>query len=323
MVAWWDYYSKLENVETSTWQIDIFNSTVNNLKIDFDDTKTWSYNLLTDNFQENNTGTIYIDSVPIITNPQEYDIDWIKVRQNTNDAVIQKTDINNDWIYDTTIQLPSIFQDLLASTTTATFLWTQTQNATGSYIETTIITLQAIDNEWWTWIDKIYYSLDNTWITDKIYLEYTTPIIVNWLNQYTLSYYSVDKFGNKETVITANFTLTEQPETYQGEISWYVYEDTNSNWIKDTTEKAMAWWKMCIDKNNNWTCEENNESFIVTNNQWYYEFNWLATWNYKILEIPHQNWTVTNPTSKYYNIQLSNWQKVTNKNFGNFKTKGK
>lgn len=85
----------------------------------------------------------------------------------------------------------------------------------------------------------------------------------------------------------------------------------------------MAWWKICIDKNNNWDCEENTEPFDVTNNQGYYEFNWLATWTYKILEIPHQNWSVTNPTSKYYTITLTSWQKVTNKNFGNLKTKGK
>jgi len=327
MVAWWDYYTKLEKVSTSTGQIDTFTSTWNELTIDFDDTKTWSYNLLTDNFQENNTWTIYIDQSPIITSLQEYNIDWQKVQDNSNDAVTQSIDTNNDWIFywtwDVEITLPPVFQDLLAPTTTVSFSWIQTPNQTGSYIETTTITLQAEDNEWWSWVDKIYYSLDNTWSTDKTYLEYTSPIIVNWVNNYTLTYYSVDKFWNKETPKIENFALTEKPETYQWEINWYVYEDTNSNWIKDTWENVMAWWKMCIDKNNNWTCEENIEPFILSNNNWYYEFNWLATWIYKVLEIPHQNWIVMNPSIKYYTIQLSNWQKVANKNFGNLKTKVK
>ena len=132
-----------------------------------------------------------------------------------------------------------------------------------------------------------------------------------------------NKFWNQEEPKIINFTLVERPETYQWEISWYIYEDLNSNWIKETTEKTMAWWKICIDKNNNNDCEENIEPFILTNNQGYYEFNWLTTWIYKILEIPHQNWILTNPTTKYYTINLSNWQKVTNKNFWNLKTKWK
>jgi len=326
MIAWWDYYSKLENVESSTWQIDIFESTVDNLKIDFDDTKTWSYNLLTDNFQENNTWTIYIDNTPIITNPQEYAINWVEVNENTNDAVTQNIDSNNDWIFnwtwDTEINLPPIFQDTTPPITNHTLSWELLPNSTWTYIETTTITLNSQDNELWSWIDKIYYAI---W-TDTgtlIYLPYIEPIIVNWVWNYTLNYYWVDKFGNIETIKTTNFSLVERPETYKGNISWFIYEDLNSNWVKDSTEKTMAWWKICIDINQDSDCQENTEPFNLTNNDWYYEFNWLATGIYKILEIPHQNWIVTNPSIKYYNIQLSNWQKVTNKNFGNLKTKGK
>lgn len=132
-----------------------------------------------------------------------------------------------------------------------------------------------------------------------------------------------NNFWNIEETKSTSSKLIERPETYQWEISWYVYEDLNSNWVKDSLEKTMAWWKICIDINNNWDCEENTEPFNLTNNDWYYDFSWLATWIYKILEIPHQNWIVTNPTSKYFTITLSNWQKVTNKNFGNLKTKAK
>lgn len=83
----------------------------------------------------------------------------------------------------------------------------------------------------------------------------------------------------------------------------------------------MAWWKVCIDTNNNNDCEENIEPFNVTNNNWYYEFNWLSTWTYNIKLIPHKNWELTNPTSWRYTITLSNWQVITNKNFWAYKTK--
>ncbi len=83
----------------------------------------------------------------------------------------------------------------------------------------------------------------------------------------------------------------------------------------------MAWWKVCIDLNNNNDCEENIEPFILTNNNWYYEFDSLLTWTYNIKLIPHQNWELINPTSWRYIITLSNWQKVEQKNFWNFKVK--
>jgi len=119
-----------------------------------------------------------------------------------------------------------------------------------------------------------------------------------------------------------NFIFVNRPETYAWNISWYVYDDSNENEIRDEWEKYMAWWKICIDLNNNNDCEENSEPFITTNNEGYYEFDSLETWTYKILEIPHQNWRVTNPIDWYYNINLQNGQVLTNKNFWNFKFKG-
>jgi len=148
----------------------------------------------------------------------------------------------------------------------------------------------------------------------------TEPVIVNWVWDYTINYYSKDLFGNIEEVKTVSFSLTERPETYAWNISWYVFDDSNENGIQDEWEKFMAWWKVCIDINNNNDCEEQNEPFNITNNDWYYEFDSLATWNYKILEIPHQNWIVTN-NNWYYNINLSNWEIITDNNFGNYKVK--
>ena len=324
MIAWWDYYTKLEWIATSSWQTDTFNISRENIKIDLDDTKTnsWTYNILVDDFQNNWTWSVYIDSMKINTNLQQYNINWPEVINNTSNSVNYQIDINNDGNFDTNTNFSPIYQDNISPITTYNLIWTQTPNTTNnSYVETLNIELNSIDNENWTWVEKIYYSLDNIWTTDKIYLEYNNPIQVNGIWNYTLSYYALDKFWNKEEVKTINFTLTEKPETYAWNISWYIYDDSNQNIVLDSWEKTMAWWKVCIDKNNNNDCEENSEPFNVTNNNWYYEFDSLSTWTYNIKLIPHQNWILTNPISWRYTITLSNWQVVTNKNFWAYKTK--
>ena len=207
-------------------------------------------------------------------------------------------------------------------TTTYSFSWTLTSwYSTGSYIETVNINLNALDNEWWSWIDKTYYAIwTNTWTLE--FTAHSWAVIINWLWDYTLNYYSIDKFGNIEENKTINFTLTERPETYSWKISWFVYDDNDNNWIQEATEKLMAWWKVCIDLNTDNTCQENIEPFILTNNDWYYELNWLAKWLYKIIEIPHTNWNITSPINLYYDINLWIWQEVVNRNFGNYKYKG-
>jgi len=108
MIAWGDYYTKLEWVSTSSWQIDILTSTATNLEIDFDDSKIWDYNLLVDNFQNSGTGTIYVDAVEITPELQSFTVDWDKVVQDAPDAVVYETDSDGDGTLDTTISVPAI-----------------------------------------------------------------------------------------------------------------------------------------------------------------------------------------------------------------------
>ncbi|MDD2907401.1 MAG: SdrD B-like domain-containing protein [Candidatus Gracilibacteria bacterium] len=321
MIAGGDYYTKISGVETNSGQIDTFNITRENLQIDFDDNKIGNYNLLVDNFQNSGTGTIYVDNVISNINPQQYNINWQEVINNTNNAVNYQIDINSDGIYDVNTNFSPIYQDNTTPTTTHTISGNLNTNTTNSYIENVTIDLNSIDNENGTGVDKIYYAI-GTDTGSLVYVEYTEPVLLNGVGDYTLNYYSKDKFGNTEEAKTSNFSLTEKPETYAGNISGYVYDDSNQNGVQDNGEKYMAGWKICIDKNNNNDCEENIEPFNVTNNDGYYEFDSLITGSYKILEIPHQNWVVINPTIGYYNVNLSNGQVVTNKNFGNFKIKG-
>jgi len=79
----------------------------------------------------------------------------------------------------------------------------------------------------------------------------------------------------------------------------------------------MAWWKIYIDSNNDWELQENQEKFVVTDNNWYYEFKDLDRWNYSIKIVMKPNWEQEKPTNKYYDLKLNNWQNIVNLNFEN------
>ncbi len=213
MIAWWDYYTKLEWISTSLWQTDTFNISRENIKIDFDDNKTEnnSYNILVDDFQNNSTWSIYIHQLETIKENQNFDINWNKVINEEDNSISYSIDTNNDWLYD----IQSYFNSLPKS-----------------------------ENETWS-------------------------------------------------------------------ISWYL------KWINSPWNSNMAWWKIYIDSNNDWKLQENQESFVVTDNNWYYEFKDLERWNYSIKIVMKPNWEQEKPTNNYFEIKLNNWQNIVNLDFKN------
>ncbi|EKE28177.1 MAG: hypothetical protein ACD_3C00086G0021 [uncultured bacterium (gcode 4)] len=114
--------------------------------------------------------------------------------------------------------------------------------------------------------------------------------------------------------IESYFNVIPDKENIKWSISWYVKWDTSA---------SMAWWKVFIDKNWDGKLQENSETFAVTDNRWYYMFANLDRWNYKILEIPHQNWNLIKPTNSIFNLYLNKWQNFINLNFENSFTKRK
>ncbi|MDD2907813.1 MAG: hypothetical protein PHH98_04175 [Candidatus Gracilibacteria bacterium] len=203
MIAGGDYYTLLENIETSSGQIDTFVSTRTNLQVDFDDNKIGKYNLSIDDFYNNATGSIYINNIDIKKEVQQYSINWQNVVNNTNDAVIYQIDSDNDGNYDKTTQLPPTFQDNIVPTTSINFVGISTTGEANSFIESVSIQLDAQDNERGSGIDNTYYSLDNN-SGSLIYLPYTKTIEINGLGEYTLNYYSIDIFGNNRDGTNSN-----------------------------------------------------------------------------------------------------------------------
>jgi hypothetical protein len=120
MIAWWDYYTKIWQVETQTWDLDVFEIKNNEIKIDFDDNKKWDYSLLVDNFQETLTWTVYIENTQIIKWAEIYKINWNLVKENSNEAILYELDKNNDWIIDETKELPPLVPE---ETKTAKISW--------------------------------------------------------------------------------------------------------------------------------------------------------------------------------------------------------
>jgi len=96
--------------------------------------------------------------------------------------------------------------------------------------------------------------------------------------------------------IQSYFNSLPKSENETWSISWQIISSPSN-----------AWYKVCIDLNNNWTCEENIETFIVTDNTWNYKFDNLNKWNYTILQETRNNWEIIKPLDKKYTIKLNNW----------------
>jgi hypothetical protein len=108
MIAWWEYYTKVSGVTTDTGQLDSYQVTWTGTIIDFDNQKTGDYSLLTDNFQDTLTWTVFLTGMIATPSLQKISYDWNKVIQKKGDAISYQIDINNDGIYDLASNFPAI-----------------------------------------------------------------------------------------------------------------------------------------------------------------------------------------------------------------------
>lgn len=180
-----------------------------------------------------------------------------------------------------------------------------------------------------TWV-TVNFDDNKTWnysfLTDNFVNTQTWTVYLSWitalpnLQKYTFDWnkvqtnsedsidYQIDTNNDWVYDVDSNFSAVPKSENDKWSISWYV-KSTPSN----------AWWKICLDLNNNWTCEENSEPFFVTNLIWYYKFDNLEKWVYNAIEIPKNNWTIITPTTQKYKLELNKGQNFKNINFENKK----
>ncbi len=100
-----DFFAYFQNVETNSWDLDEFKITRENIQIDFDENKTWDYDLLVDNFKDNWTWTVFLSQVKTIDNLHSYYIDWDKVINNKKWAITYHLDIDNNWSLDKNLEI--------------------------------------------------------------------------------------------------------------------------------------------------------------------------------------------------------------------------
>ena len=103
LVAWWNYYLKIENINTSKWQIDEFIIKEDSIEINFDDNKVWNYNIMMDNFDYKDA-SIFYSWVPSTWDIRKYIINWDWVNNDTENFVkytinwnIVENKINNNF----------------------------------------------------------------------------------------------------------------------------------------------------------------------------------------------------------------------------------
>lgn len=129
-------------------------------------------------------------------------------------------------------------------------------------------------------------------------------VIMNWKDSIK---YEIDIDNDWYYDIESTFSPVSTSIKEKWSISWYV------KWNK---KSMMAWWKIFIDENWDWKLQHSKEKFVVTDHNWYYEFNNLERWEYNVILISHKGWTVDKNS---YNFYLNPWQYVNNMNFESVK----
>lgn len=99
-VIWWDYYAKLSWVETNTWEIDNYKFDRENLEIDFDDSRSWDYDIFYVDFNNTWSWIINLSGIDSVWANQLYSFDWDKIYVDSDDWIKYELDSDNDWSYD-------------------------------------------------------------------------------------------------------------------------------------------------------------------------------------------------------------------------------
>lgn len=99
----------------------------------------------------------------------------------------------------------------------------------------------------------------------------------------------------------------------KGSVSGRVFNDTNSNGQRDTTEDGISGWLLQLSSSN-------GQQTISTDSTGTYTFPNLCDGNYTVKQVLKSGWTQTFPvTPKEYAVTIANGNAATDKHFGNNK----
>src|SRR5439155_1606834 len=91
-------------------------------------------------------------------------------------------------------------------------------------------------------------------------------------------------------------------DPHAGSISGSIFNDSNSNGLKDPTEKGLTGWRVYVDLNNDGVCNRKVPP-AHTNSAGRYVIADLLSGNYRIRQKPRGGWRIT--TRSAYSFALS------------------
>ncbi len=100
MIAWWNYFTKISDIEITKWEEDTFISEKEYIDIDFDDNKKWSYSLTMSDLSKSNIWNINISTLKSSVVKHKYTIDWEWVKNNKENSFILEIYNKNNWKYE-------------------------------------------------------------------------------------------------------------------------------------------------------------------------------------------------------------------------------
>ncbi|MDD3794219.1 MAG: hypothetical protein PHI37_05370 [Candidatus Gracilibacteria bacterium] len=95
-----DFFTKIENIPTKVGDRDSFNITRENISMKLSDKNNSKYTILSDDFKDNGTGTIYISNSVIEQGLTNYDINWEEVIKNGESSITKSVDNDLDGEYE-------------------------------------------------------------------------------------------------------------------------------------------------------------------------------------------------------------------------------
>jgi len=114
---------------------------------------------------------------------------------------------------------------------------------------------------------------------------------------------------------TTPVTLPPQPPT-GASISGTVWNDSDGDSIKDSTESGMSNIKLFLDTNKNGILDT-GEKTTTTDSHGNYAFTNLAAGTYRVREIKPSKFRIDTPGAGYFDLTLASSRQLTAKNFGN------
>jgi hypothetical protein len=98
-------------------------------------------------------------------------------------------------------------------------------------------------------------------------------------------------------------------------ITGTVWNDTDADGVKDSTEKGLSGWRVFIDKDKDGVLDA-GESSVLTDSSGNYSFKTLSAGSYRVREVLPAGWRRTAPSAGYYDFTLSSGATTSNRNFG-------